>query len=398
MIDYKVRCLRKSELEDMIALTSTAYNADPETFRRIYESDPFYDFHLTRVADLDGKLIAYLRAAPRTIWIGGSKLRMGGIAEVCTLQPYRRMGIATRLLRDMICLMIRKKFPVSMLYGRDTFYRRVGYERAMVVHWVRAPRQVLPGYAERQNMRDFEMADLPAVMKAYDLTYGRRSCAMTRNEVHWKVRILGRSRVRVYDRAGIKGYYAYNARDEKVNGGTRKVLFVEEAGFRGPEAIRGIIGDLGRFEDCEIIAYGGPPGDKILGGLSVPGSSVSVGFSGMFRVNDVMATLESLRNEFAGFRGKLALRVRDDVIPGNSGAFTIDGSGSETAISRGEPADGCQWLDVDIRELSQLVPGTLSVAHLASIGKIAFSSGKALSLAERLFPARCPFQPSLDHF
>jgi len=37
MIDYKVRCLRKSELEDMIALTSTAYNADPETFRRIYE-------------------------------------------------------------------------------------------------------------------------------------------------------------------------------------------------------------------------------------------------------------------------------------------------------------------------------------------------------------------------
>ena len=398
MTNYKVRCLRRDELEDMITLTSTAYNADAQTFRRIYEHDPFYDFGLTLVADMDGKLVSYLRAAPRTIWIGSSQLRMGGIAEVCTLQPYRRMGIATHLLKDMIHLMIRKGFPVSMLYGRDTFYRTVGYERAMVVHWLRVPTKILPGYAESGNVREFEPGDLPAVMSAYDLTYGHRSCTMLRNELHWKVRILGRARVRVYDKGGVHGYLAYNLREEKTDDGTRRILSVEEAGFDGPQAIRGLIGDLGHFQDCEFVAYGGPPQDELLSALSIPGSSVSVGLSGMFRVNDVMSTLKSLRGEFRRFRGTLALKVRDDVIEGNNDTFTIARSGGKVGVERGQPDRKCEWLEVDIRELSQMVPGTLPLHHLASLGKLRFSSTKALDRAQRLFPDRSPLQPSLDHF
>ena len=398
MTDYKVRCLRKSELEEMIALTSTAYNADLETFRRIYQHDPFYDFRLTRVADLDRKLIAYLRAAPRTIWIGSSKLKMGGIAEVCTLQPYRRMGIATHLLKDMIHLMIRKGFPVSMLYGRDTFYRIVGYERAMIVHWLRTPTKILPGYVEAENVREFEPGDLRAVMSAYDRTYARRSCTMVRNELHWKVRILGRSKVTVYDEDGVHGYLAYNLREEKADDASRRILYIEEAGYDGPRALRGLIGNLGRFQDCESVVYGGPPHDGLLSALSLPGSSLSVGWSGMFRVNDVASTLESLRDGLTGFQGRLALKVRDDIVEGNNGTFGIDGSGGEVAVERGGTGRKCEWLGVDIRELSQIIPGTLPVGQLASLGKLEFSSTRALDLAGRLFPPRCPLQPSLDHF
>lgn len=398
MADYKVRCLRRSELEDMIVLTSTAYNADLETFRRIYQHDPFYDFRLTRVADLDGKLIAYLRAAPRTIWIGSSRLKMGGIAEVCTLQPYRRMGIATHLLKDMIHLMIRKGIPVSMLYGRDTFYRNVGYERAMIIHWVRTPTKILPAYSEAEYVREFEPSDLPTVMSAYDLTYGRRSCTMTRNELHWKVRILGRSKVRIYDKDGVHGYLAYNLREEKIDDGIRRILFVEEAGCDCPQALRGLIGDLGRFQDYEFVVYGGPPHDALLSALSFPGSSLSVGWSGMFRVNDVMQTLESLQHGLTGFRGRLALKVRDDIVEENNDIFTIAGSGGEATVERGKTVERCERIEVDVRELSQMIPGALPIGHLASLGKVGFSSSKALDLAKGLFPDRCPLQPSLDHF
>ena len=94
-LNYLIRSLREDELEDMLELTSRSYRSDVETFRRIYENDPFYSFDLTRVAELDGSLVSYMRAAPRTIWIGTAKVKMGGIAEVCTHPDYRKRGIAS---------------------------------------------------------------------------------------------------------------------------------------------------------------------------------------------------------------------------------------------------------------------------------------------------------------
>ncbi len=67
-------------------------------------------------------------------------------------------------------------------------------------------------------------------------------------------------------------------------------------------------------------------------------------------------------------------------------------------MERGETAKRCERLEVDVRELSQMIPGALPVGHLASLGKVRFSSSKALDLAKGLFPDRCPLQPSLDHF
>ncbi len=398
MTAYKVRSLRKDELEGMLTLTSRAYNAPVEVFRRIYQNDPFYDFSLTRVAEKDGRLISYLRAAPRTIWMGPSTLRMGGIAEVCTLQEYRGMGIATQLLKDMIRLLVRKGYPVSMLYGRDTFYRRVGYERCSIVSWLRVPPGCLPRSRGSCKVRDYSEDDLEEVMACYDRTYRGRSCAMLRDPIHWRVRILGRSTVRVYDSGGVKGYLCSNIREEKVEEGARRVLVVEEAGFRSFSALVGLVGDLANSQQCEMVAYVGHRGDRVLSALAVPGASLSVGWSGMFRVNDVLATLDSLKGYFSRVRAKLALRIRDDVVEANSDTFIIEGDGEEATVTRGKPVPGCESLDLDIRELSQMVPGSLPVAELASQGRVGCSSRSALKLADKLFPYRGPFQPSLDHF
>ncbi len=397
MIDYTVRSLREDELEDMLVLTSTAYNSSVDIFRGIYEHDPFYSFDLTRVAEHEGRLIAYLRAAPRTIWVGPATLKMGGIAEVCTLQEYRRMGIATHLLKDIIRLMMSKGYQVSMLYGRSTFYGRVGWEKSSIVQGVRIYRVLIPSYKEANRVRPFRSADLPRVMSLYRSTYRGRSCAMVRDKRHWRGRILRLANLLVYDDGRVRGYMACVSREEKANDGRRRVLSVQEAGCECMEATRGLVGSLAGFEDCEIISHRGVEGDTFLTSLSLPGASISVGWDGMFRVNDAMGTLKGLTNAFRGFDGKLALKVKDDVIEENEDTFIVDSSGGEeVTISRG--VAGRNWVELDIRELSQLVPGTFSAMQLASMGKLKYSTRKALALAEDLFPRRLPFQPPLDHF
>jgi len=396
LIDYSIRSLRRDELEDMLVLTSTAFNSTTDAFRRIYEHDPFYDFKLTRVAEHDGRLISYLRAAPRTIWIGRSMVRMGGIAEVCTLPEYRRRGIASELLKDMVRLMSRRGFPVSMLYGRDTFYRRVGWERSSIVRWVRVPPKLLPSYEGAEDVRDFREEDLPDVMYLYDSAYAHRSCAMLRNELHWRGRVLKRTHITVYAPDRVRGYFASTTREEKTETGTRNVLLIQEAGFEDPGGLRALIADMASTHRCDLIVYEGVAGDPLLSALSVPGASITIGWSGMFRVNDVGATLDALKGNFLGFEGTLRLTVYDDVIPENTGSYLIEGSGREVTVEKGEK--GGEGLDLDIRELSQMVPGTLSVWDLASQGKIGYTSKGALELADGLFPARYPLQPSIDHF
>jgi predicted acetyltransferase len=396
MPDYNVRSIREDELEDMLELTSTAYNSSKETFRRIYEDDPFYDFELTRVADLGGRLIGYLRAAPRTIWIGSSQVKMGGIAEVCTHREFRRKGVASHLLESMVDLMSRKGYPLSMLYGRQEFYGRLGWERCGIVQVVRVPRDQVPPYKEAGSVRDFEEGDLQGVMESYDASYRGRSCAMVRDELHWTGRILRRAKVSVYDDDGIKGYMAHSLREERVKDGRRRVLHVQEAGGLGSRAIRGLVGGLSSMEGYDSVAYGGVAGDQMLSALSIPGGAVTFHWDGMFRVNDVMQALKGIADGFCGFRGRLCLRTRDDLVEANTDAFTIEGSGEGVTVERGEK--GSDWLEVDIRDLSQLVPGTYSAAQMASLGKIQYSSPKAIDLADQLFPQRKPMQPSLDHF
>lgn len=394
MPGYTVRQLFPEELEDMLVLTSTAYNSSVETFRRIYENDPFYSFELTRVAEEKGRLIAYMRAAPRTIWIGSSRIKMGGIAEVCTHPEHRRRGIASHLLREMVDLMAEREYPVSMLYGRSEFYGRLGWERCSIFHGIRAQIRNLPDFREGGKVREFSPDDLAAVMSLYDSTYRGRSCAMTRNRLHWEGRILPRTDLLVYeDDRKVKGYLAYARREEEADGHRRKVLAIHEAGYDSDEAIRGIVGCLARFEGCDSIYYPAPPGDRLMSALAVPGSNISAGWDGMFRVNDVKDSLETVAS---GFEGDVVLRIRDEIRGENSSSFAVSGSGDGVAVTRcGECARG---LEIDIRDLSQLVPGTYSAGELASLGRIKASSREALRLAGKLFPRRHPFQPPVDHF
>jgi len=389
-----VRSLRKDELEDMLNLTSTAFNSDIDSFRQMYERQPLYDFELTRVAVLDGELIAYLRAAPRIICIGGARVRMGGLAEVCTLKAYRNRGIATHLLREMIDLLNERGFPVSMLYGNAGFYGRVGWERCLIVHRLEVDRRLLPSYEGHGSVRDYRDSDLDEIMRLYRSTYEGRSCQTVRPREYWRGRTLKQGVFRVYDPGEVRGYLIYRIR--KSDEGSR-ILSIEEIAYQGHDALRALVGNISSRQDIEKVRYASPPDDHVLSLLSRPGSRIEVSWDGMFRVNDVISTLKSLKDNFRGFAGRLALKLHDETVEGNTDTFVINGLEGDIEIYRDASENG-ELLEMDIRALSQLVPGTLAVSDLASTGAIEFSSSNALELGERLFPRRNPFQNPLDHF
>jgi predicted acetyltransferase len=390
-LNYVIRSLRENELEDMLELTSLSYRSDAGTFRRIYENDPFYSFDLTRVAELDGSLVSYMRAAPRTIWIGPAEVKMGGIAEVCTHPDHRKRGIASRLLEDIVILMKDRGYPVSMLYGNPAFYGKIGWARCSIVHEMEVSRMHLP--SSDVWLREMEEADLPGIMSQYDNTYSGRSCAMTRNRLHWTGRILRRSRIVVLHDG--RAYAAIDEREREQNGYKTKALRVLEAGYEDPVALRDLICGLADYGEYDVLAYHGVPGDAMLSALSIPGASIKIGWGGMFRVNDVFSTLQAISREFTA-HGKLVLRVRDHVVEENNGSFTLASSGHGGNVVRGEEA--AEWIELDIRTLSQLVPGTYSASQLALRDGVRCSSPRALEVGDRMFPQRFPFQPTIDHF
>jgi len=391
-LSYTIRSLREDELEDMLELTSLSYNSSVEAFRGIYEKDPFYSFELTRVAEYKGSLISYMRAAPRTIWIGSSRVKMGGIAEVCTHPRYRKMGIATRLLRDIILLMKDSGYPVSMLYGNPAFYGKIGWERCSIVHELRVSRASLPP-PSGDRLREYEDRDLPGVMSLYDGTYSGRSCAMVRNSLHWTGRVLRRTKVKVLDDG--KAYAGVELRYRNEGEYSRKVLYVQEAGYVDQDAAHGLVSALADLGEFDLLEYHGVPGDAMLSALSIPGASINIGWGGMFRVNDAWATLNSLPEPVqAG--GSLVLRVRDGVVGQNNGQFTLHSRGDGMEVERGGGAR--EWIELDIGALSQLVPGLFTPSQLALRGRIGYSSARALEIGDGIFPRRHPFQPTIDHF
>jgi predicted acetyltransferase len=393
-LNYAIRSLREDELEDMLELTSLSYRSGVDTFRRIYEHDPFYNFHLTRVAELDGSLVSYMRAAPRTIWIGPAELQMGGIAEVCTHPDYRKRGIASRLLEDIVVLMKDGGYPVSMLYGNPAFYGKIGWERCSIVHEMQIVRTHLPS-SRGVELRDLEEANLPEVMSLYDHTYSGRSCAMTRNRLHWTGRILRRGRIKVLYDGGVRAYAAIDEQEREQNGYRRRILRVLEAGYENSIALRDLICGLAGLGEYDVLGYHGVPGDAMLSALSLPGASITIGWGGMFRVNDVFSTLQALSREFSG-PGNLVIKVDDHVVDENNGSFTLISSDGGGTVEKGE--DATEWIELDIRALSQLIPGTYSASQLAFGGRMRYSSSKALEIGDRMFPQRFPFQPTIDHF
>jgi predicted acetyltransferase len=74
----------------------------------------------------DGIVVSHLDVYWRSIRIAGQIVEVAAIGQVCTLQRYRRRGLATSLL-EAAHVDAHDRVPFAALFGSLSFYARVGY-------------------------------------------------------------------------------------------------------------------------------------------------------------------------------------------------------------------------------------------------------------------------------
>ncbi len=188
MLSY--RTLYPHELDAWVTHCASVFTREtPEYFLNHFVRDPDRDCDFIFIA-LDGsEVVSTVRVFIRTIWLQGRAVPMGGIGEVSTKLEYRRQGIGERLLRTAIDAMTDGNMSVSILFGDQPLYSRLGWRECPSSLTV-AVSDTLPALEPAAQVRPFREEDLPFLMGIYDFFAGRLNGAILRDEAYWRRWVL----------------------------------------------------------------------------------------------------------------------------------------------------------------------------------------------------------------
>ena len=191
----EILAVREQELEEMIELQCLVFRpGGHERYNAYIRGDSSYEPGQTRVVVVDGRIVATLRVWDRTIRVGETAVRMGGIGGVGTHPDHRRRGHASAMLRDAVAWMRGRGYLTSVLFTEvaTEFYRRHGWASVPMPGFrIAAPGAgaALPspgeGVGEWRVEAFDEDRDLEGVMALYDRYNAGLSGSLVRDRPYW---------------------------------------------------------------------------------------------------------------------------------------------------------------------------------------------------------------------
>jgi predicted acetyltransferase len=364
------------------------------------EKNPMLDLEAVYVIEEDGEVRASATVLPLEAFAGTGPVPMGGVAAVMTHPAYRRRGYAGELLGVALRGMRERGQHLSMLWPfAHAFYRRYGWElTGEAISYTLKPTE-LPTSPEQVRVRAYREGDLMEMALLLEKEASGHPLCVRRGEGRWR-QVLGGgdpnsegAQAAVYrgDGGALDGYLLYRQSGWREGREPGREFGVRELVARTPEAREALLSVPASLdpEDFEV-KVSVPRGEPLHPFLRSSYVKAEVEPEFMVRLVDVGGALGLLRREI---EAPLTLEVADDIVPENTGTYTVGGDGE---VARG--AEAPDRVALDVRQLAQLYAGYLPAAELARHGLVEPSSPRALGLLGALFPPGDPWVFPPDHF
>jgi predicted N-acetyltransferase YhbS len=125
--EVEIRGLREEEYPRLLAMLPRVMGAPRTYFVAHYRHDPHGKPEHSRVALIDGEIVAHLRLYERRQFVGGVPVPVGCVGDVCTLPEYRKQGLCRALLEDAVAYFRDHDFNLSQVVSGVGVYRRCGW-------------------------------------------------------------------------------------------------------------------------------------------------------------------------------------------------------------------------------------------------------------------------------
>jgi predicted acetyltransferase len=343
-----------------------------EAFRSIWHNDD---------------MMGGLSILPMGQWWGGQRVPMAGIASVGIAPEHRGKGGAIALMRSAVQEIYDRNIPLSVLYpATQRLYRKAGYEQGGIrCAWEMRTDQI---HLRERSLPLMPIAPDPEILNPiYAQHAARYSGLCDRHQSIWLQRIQPKADETVYAyRVGTddhpQGYMVFTQSRDSGQG----TLAIRDWAALTVEAAKTLWGFLfSHRSQITRIQWTGGAVDPMLPLLPEQSAQMIDREMWMLRIVNVPLALES-RGYPPTANANLHLKIHDDGIDANTGAFTLSVSNGKGTVQPGGQGD----LEMSIRGLAALYAGFHSPHHLRWMGWLS-GSDDSVAIAHQLFAGSSPW-------
>ncbi|MCI0363391.1 MAG: GNAT family N-acetyltransferase [Phycisphaerales bacterium] len=344
---------------------------------------------------------------PMGQFFGGQSVPMMGVAAVAIAPEHRGQSAASILMKSLLVEIHQRGFPLSALYPATLpLYRRVGYEQAGIRYEIRIPAKTMilrdRAPADGLELRSITHKDHRAIAETYRTRAARTAGNLDRTEFNW-------SRIREPRGQVTQGFMVLNTSTDKPEG---HVFILKKDSTEAPYSLHltdlvAITPAAGRkllwlLADhrsmTDQITFQGTPDDPIVKLLPERNYTARLLDHWMVRIVDVAAALKA-RGYSPHVRAEVTFAVDDDLLPLNSGTYTLKVADGKPTVRRSNNADRAN-IQIDIRGLAALYSGHMSPDDLLTTGQITAPGSKSetsqsLSALAAIFAGPAPWMSDM---
>lgn len=377
------------------------FGASPDYFRvraiceAGYLDGSHYDWDASRLGVIDRQIVAHFGVWGYDMRVGSATVRCGGIGAVCTHPGFRKRGILMRVAQAVMLGMHRCGYDVSLLYGINDFYDRLGYRRAFSHQHYTLRTADLPTEKPAATTRRFKVVRRDDT----DELYNRAFAGFTGTAVRPTFRKTGDLRESVgfrwADARGKLAGYVYVEHQAK-----RQRLRCYEAVGDTTQTLR-VLGALARKHGCDAVELVNQPAGTPL--MQAVRRMRHEAWSSHNPNGGPMARTVNLRTTLTHIADELHARLRGSTLNRWRGNLLID-DGNEQALlhigARGVVVGDAEQSPHVIKTKGhavQLVWGTDTPETLMDQAGMK-AVGDAAAVVSAMFPAQQPTLLPFDQF